>query len=319
MLHDDIAALTDICPQEDIQAATKPTPVRSLLTDDTKEIFGFAIRELAKGRVALATLVEIRGGAARALGSHVAVAADGRFCGYVSGGCIEAAVASEALDAIGENRDREVKFGLGSPFFDIALPCGGGITVSIHVLQNTEMLSGVLEQLYQRRTTGLCYARDTQQLEIVEPPSRAGYADDRFFTVYRPRTRVVISGQSIEAERVADIAQSSGYEVVACTASEKVVPDIDQYTAIVLLHHDLDAEQVVLQAALRSPAFYVGALGSTRTHRRRVDFLVSSGFSRADTDRIRAPIGLFGPTRDANSLALSILADIAASRLSLYA
>lgn len=61
MLHDDIAALTDICPQEDIQAATKPTPVRSLLTDDTKEIFGFAIRELAKGRVALATLVEIRG------------------------------------------------------------------------------------------------------------------------------------------------------------------------------------------------------------------------------------------------------------------
>ncbi|HCV71891.1 MAG TPA: hypothetical protein DHE23_11245, partial [Agrobacterium sp.] len=91
------------------------------------------------------------------------------------------------------------------------------------------------------------------------------------------------------------------------------------YTAVVLLHHDLDAEQAVLQAALRSPAFYIGALGSTRTHRRRVDFLVSSGFSRADTDRIRAPIGLFGPTRDANSLALSILADIAASRLSLYA
>jgi xanthine dehydrogenase accessory factor len=59
------------------------------------------MRELAKGGVALATLVEIRGGAARALGSHVAVAADGRFCGYVSGGCIEAAVASEALDAMG--------------------------------------------------------------------------------------------------------------------------------------------------------------------------------------------------------------------------
>lgn len=78
MLHDDIAALTDICPQEDIQAATKPTPVRSLLTDDTEEIFGFAIRELAKGRVALATLVEIRG-ERRALGSHVAIAADGRF------------------------------------------------------------------------------------------------------------------------------------------------------------------------------------------------------------------------------------------------
>ncbi|MBB3747116.1 xanthine dehydrogenase accessory factor [Rhizobium sp. BK591] len=319
MLHEDITALPDIHPHEVSEAVVRPTPVRSLLTDDVEEIFRFAIRELARGRVALATLVEIRGGAARALGSHVVIAADGRFCGYVSGGCIEAAVAAEALDALSENKDREVKYGEGSPFFDIVLPCGGGITVSIHVLHGTKVLSQVLAELDQRRSAGLRYTRSREQLEIIEPPERAGCVDDGFETIYRPRTRVLISGQSVEAERVASIANSSGHEVVAYTTRESGLPDIDQYTAVVLLHHDLDAEQRVLHAALRSNAFYIGALGSTRTHRKRVDRLDSSGFPKAQIHRIKAPIGMFGPTRDANSLALSILADVAATRLSIYA
>ncbi|KQV22145.1 hypothetical protein ASC97_27620 [Rhizobium sp. Root1203] len=315
MLHEDITALPDIYSHEVSEAAVRPTPVRSLLTDDMEEIFRFAIRELTRGRVALATLVEIRGGAARALGSHVAIAADGRFCGYVSGGCIEAAVASEALDALSAGKDREVEYGEGSPFFDIVLPCGGGITVSIHVLCDARVLSQVLTELDHRRSAGLRYSRSLEQLEMANPPERAGYVDGVFSTVYRPRTRVVISGQSVEVERVSALASSSGYEVV--TYMKRELPDIDQYTAVVLLHHDLDAEEAVLHAALRSDAVYIGALGSTRTHRKRVDRLDASGFSKAQIRRIKAPIGLFGPTRDANSLALSILADVAATRLSI--
>ncbi|RUM24447.1 XdhC family protein [Rhizobium vallis] len=319
MLHDDVADLSHIRPYKVTEARTKPTPVRWSFSDDTEEIFRFAIGELAKGGVALATLTEIRGGAARALGSHVAIAADGRFCGYVSGGCIEAAVASEALDALGEDQDREVRYGQGSPFFDIVLPCGGGITVAIHVLRDAKALSHVLSELGQRRCAGLRYTGSTEQLRMVEPPSKPGFVDGGFETVYRPRTRIVISGQSVEAERVASIADSAGYEVVAYTNREIELPVIDRYTAVVLLHHDLDAEQDVLHAALRSSAFYLGALGSTRTHRNRVDRLDSSGFTKAQTQRIKAPIGVFGPTRDANSLALSILADVAATRLSVYA
>ncbi|GLR59259.1 XdhC family protein [Rhizobium indigoferae] len=319
MLHENITALSDSNPHEVGEATVRPTPVRSLLTDDVEEIFRFAIRELARGRVALATLVEIRGGAARALGSHVVIAADGRFCGYVSGGCIEAAIAFEALDALSEDKDREVKYGEGSSFFDIVLPCGGGITVSIHVLRDAQVLSQVLTELGHRRSAGLRYSRSLKQLEMVEPPERAGCVDGGFETIYRPRTRVVISGQSVEAERVAAISNSSGYEVVTHTKRERDLPDIDQYTAVVLLHHDLDAEQAVLHAALRSNAFYIGALGSTRTHRKRVDRLDSSGFSKAQIRRIKAPIGVFGPTRDANSLGLSVLADVAATRLSIYA
>lgn len=83
-----------------------PTPARALLDDDPVEVFRFAADAYHHGGVALATLIEIRGGAARALGYHVVVAADGRFCGYVSGGCVEAAVAAEALLAMEARCDR---------------------------------------------------------------------------------------------------------------------------------------------------------------------------------------------------------------------
>lgn len=298
-----------------------PTPVRALSTDDPAEILGFAAACLREGGgAALATLVEIRGGAARALGSHVAVAADGRYCGYVSGGCVEAAVAAEALLAMEEGRDRTVLFGEGSPFFDIVLPCGGGITVAIHLLREAGAIEQALDRLERRRPAGLRYNPERQSLQIAEAPQRAHRQAGDFLTIYRPRTRVVISGQTVEASAVARLAAASDFDVLMREPGEagRHVGDIDAHTAIVLLHHDLDQEAPALEAALGSKAFYVGALGSSRTHRRRVERLRKRGFGSGDLDRIKAPIGMFGPTRDSTSLALSILADVAACRLAAY-
>lgn len=300
---------------------TAPIPVRASSTDDPAELLRFAIDAHGLGAVALATLVEIRGGAARALGAHVAVAADGRFCGYVSGGCVEAALASEALLAMAQGRDRAVKFGDGSPFFDIVLPCGGGISVAIHVLKNVGALRHVVERL-ERRQAGLAYSPERQVLEPVDPLPRACWLKRDFLNVYRPRTRVILSGQTIEAQAVARLAEASGYEVIVREQGEggRVAADsIDPFTAVVLLHHELDAEAAILETALASPGFYIGALGSTRTHRRRVERLTVIGFGKDDITRIKAPIGMFGPTRDATSLALSVLADVAAARLVAYA
>lgn len=296
-----------------------PTPARVDVSDMPVDILRFAFDAFKEGGVALATLVDIRGGAARALGSHVAIAADGRFCGYVSGGCVEAAVASEALIAISEGRDRLVTYGDGSPFFDIVLPCGGGITVAIHVLRTAEPLGGVFDRLADRVPTALRYSRDTQSLEISECPQRSCWQGAEFVTVYRPATRVVISGMSTEAEAVARLAASSRWVVVVQDGFEQDLSGMmDAFTAVVLLHHDLDAEERILDAATASSAFYVGALGSTRTHHRRSERMQKRGFSRQDIDRIKAPIGIFGPTRDATALALSVVADIAASRLVAY-
>ncbi|MGO7212873.1 XdhC family protein [Rhizobium ruizarguesonis] len=300
---------------------TAPIPVRASSTDDPVELLRFAIDAHGLGAAALATLVDIRGGAARALGAHMAVAADGRFCGYVSGGCVEAAVASEALLAMAQGRDRTVKFGDGSPFFDIVLPCGGGISVAIHVLKDVGALRHVLDRLERRQAAGLAYTPGQRALKPVEPLPRAQWLEQDFVTVYRPRTRVVLSGQTIEAQAVARLAEASGYDVIAMAPGgvRPVADIIDPFTAVVLLHHELDAEAAILEIALRSPGFYIGALGSTRTHRRRVERLRAMAFRRDDIARIKAPIGMFGPTRDATSLALSVLADVAAARLVAYA
>lgn len=288
-------------------------PVRTTLTDDPVEILTFAADAVDKGGAALATLVEIRGGAARALGSHVAISRDGRYCGYVSGGCIEAAVASEAVAAIAEGRDRLVSYGDGSPFFDIVLPCGGGITVAIHVLLDNRAIRTTIESLRQRRPAALRYSPTLSRLTVETDVKRSAWHDDEFVSVYRPRTRLLISGRNLEAQAVAAVARASGYDVVL--DSHDIDIAIDDATAVVILHHDLDAEGKVLERALSSPAFYVGALGSTRTHRRREERLRQHGWATSDVDRIKAPIGFFGPTRDASSLALSVLADVAAARL----
>ncbi|MGP4670266.1 XdhC family protein [Agrobacterium pusense] len=294
------------------------TPVRTSVADDPADLLRFAINAHQAGPVALATLVEIRGGAARALGSHVVVAADGRFCGYVSGGCVEAAVAAEALLAMAVGRDRVVKFGGGSPFFDIVLPCGGGVSMAIHVLREVGALRQALDRLAQRQAVGLRYSPQQETLEVVEMPVRSSWIEGDFITAYRPMTRVLISGRTAEAEAVARLAEAAGYGVTRWRTGDGIknaVQDIDPYSAVVLLHHDLDAETVVLAAALRSSAFYIGALGSTRTHRQRVQRLTVQAFKTEDINRIKAPIGMFGPTRDTTSLALSVLADIAASTL----
>ncbi|WP_049730982.1 XdhC family protein [Rhizobium ecuadorense] len=298
-----------------------PTPTRALVTDDLIDVLNFAVESFAQGKVAIATLVDIRGGAARAMGSHVVVAADGSFCGYVSGGCVEAAVAAEALLAMDEGRDRRVMFGDGSPFIDIVLPCGGGITVLIHVLREIRGIVEVLDRLRQRHAVGLRYVSKTQMLAPVDPVPRSGWQGDDFVTVYRPSTRVILSGQTVEAQTTARLAKATGYDVIMTGAGEaaRLGDDIDAYTAIILLHHDLDQEEALLSLALQTPAFYIGALGSTRTHRRRVDRLKKAGFGDTELPRIRAPIGVFGPTRDASSLALSVLADVAATRLMVYA
>lgn len=291
-------------------------PERISTTDDPAKILRFAAEEATRGGVALCTLIDIQGGSARSLGAHVAVAADGRFCGYVSGGCVEAALASEAVKAIGEGRDRIVTYGDGSPFFDIVLPCGGGITIAIHLLRDAGVLLHVLKKLEKREVAGLEYDIEAGELRVARHvPPRVAHTEGTLTIVYRPRTRLAFSGQAGEAEALARLAESAGYDVVDLRAEATLNGVVDAFTAVVLLHHDIDAEERVLEAALRTKAFYIGALGSTRTHRRRVDRLREHGVAPELSDRIRAPIGIFGPTRDSVSLAISVLADISAARL----
>jgi xanthine dehydrogenase accessory factor len=293
-------------------------PRSAFLSDDATRILRFAEDSLAQGfGAALVTLAEIRGGAARLLGAHMAVRSDALHCGYVSGGCTEAAISAEAAEAIADGCDRQLTIGDGSRFFDIALPCGGAITVLIHVLRENGALRQVVGAMSERKQIGLRYDPSAQSLKAVAFTGPTGWANGCFFTAYRPRIRILLCGGAIELQTTARLATAVGYELLSANTSAEQkgldVGQIDDQTAVALLFHDLDRELPILKAALAASPFYIGCLGSTRTHKRRSDALRDMGYAEDDISRIKAPIGLFGKARDSASLALSVLADVAAT------
>lgn len=294
-----------------------PTPRQAFLTDDSMAILRFAAKALNAGMAAaLVTLTDVRGGAARLPGAQMAVREDGQYCGYVSGGCVEAAAAFEALEVMQSGSDRTVIYGEGSPYFDIVLPCGGSITLSVHKLRSAQPLLAALNTTEQRQPACLRYQPQTQSLHSVAPHGKTGWQEDVFEVNYRPVTRVMIYGRSMEAQVTANLAQAAGYEVHLSDGMEarNTFSLIDADTAVILLYHDLHRELPILQAALAATPFYIGAQGSHRTHQQRVQRLTDLGWSARDIDKIHAPIGIFPKARDAYSLALSVLADIAATR-----
>jgi xanthine dehydrogenase accessory factor len=290
---------------------------------------------------ALITIVGTDGGTPRAPGSHMAVLVDGSYCGYVSGGCVEAAIAGEALKVLRTGNDAVLRFGLGSPFIDIRLPCGGGIDLHVHVNPAPLVIDGVLKALARREAFALELSPSAGTSELIPDAERragSGWENGVFRRRYRPRTRLVMIGQGPEFEATLRLARGADFELAAFSpdahnlgfAADLGVPatqligtsdspalPADPWTAIVFMFHDHERETVLLMQALESAAFYVGALGSHATHAIRCARLRDRGVGEAALARIHGPIGLFGPTRDATSLAVSVLAQIVEERRAL--
>ncbi|WP_226552566.1 XdhC family protein [Celeribacter naphthalenivorans] len=287
-----------------------PFPARQ--SDDPEAILNFAREALSDGlNCGLVTLTEIVDGSSRRLGAQIALRSDGGYCGYVSGGCIEAAAAREALDALTEGTDRFVRFGKGSPFFDIVLPCGGGLGLTIHVLRDDVALRDACAALAQRRPTSLCYDRDTQTL-TTSAATESGWHGSCFVTRYRPALRILLFGTGYEATTFATLAESAGLEVIQNDMAALSSADAD--TAIALLRHDVEGDVAVLQRAILSEAGYIGCLGGRSTHAKRVALLKEGGATEAQLARVHAPIGLFAQARNAHAIAVSALAEIIAHR-----
>jgi len=322
--------------QSKLAAAPVPQDVGSD-PDDPASAFGLLLegmRDAVPG--ALLTIVGIDGGAPRSLGTHMAVLADGRYCGYVSGGCVEAAVAAEAMAVMRRGRDEVLRFGRNSPFFDIRLPCGGGIDVHVHVAPDRRLVETALGGFAARRVFDIAFDPGAGTARLL---AAGDDAEAAFRRRYRPATRLLLFGQGNElavaaaTARAAGIATTAyaagpgalaaalrvGAEVAVLDAAALPEADIDHWTAIVFLFHDHDAETSLLGAALESDAFYIGALGSRRTHAARVARLAAAGLTAQAIGRIRAPIGLIERTREATPLAFSILADITRERMRLEA
>ena len=122
---------------------------------------------------------------------------DGRYCGFVSGGCVEAAAAFEALEMMGSGRDREIRYGEGSPWFDIVLPCGGGITLTLHKTTLGTASARRAEPPEQRKPVGLRYDPQAQSLVCLPTQTRTGWNLNGFEVGFRPCVRLMIYGRSL--------------------------------------------------------------------------------------------------------------------------
>jgi len=302
------------------------------LTGDI-DVLAFAEAELAAGRPAsLVTITGLDGPFSRPLGAQLAVADDKRFVGSISGGCLEQALTEESQIAIREGTNRVLRYGTGSPYLDVRLPCGGGIDLHVDVNLDRGLLQKAIALGRARKTFSLVFDPSSKQsslrLEEGKPSGQAG----EFVRTFEPRLRVLLAGRGWEIVAMTRIARTADCEIVVASQeaatldfcrpfADQLIPltvpaatpplPLDAHTAVACLFHEHEWEAPLLLDALRGPAFYVGALGSRQTHERRLETLQALGAGPDDIARLKGPIGLFA-SRDPKSLAVSALAEILA-------
>jgi xanthine dehydrogenase accessory factor len=277
---------------------------------------------------ALVIVKDTQGGAVRAVGAMMSVCENGRFAGYVSGGCIDADVILRAQQALQTGEQQELIYGAGSPFTDLPLPCGGSITVLILPSPNTQTLARIHKTLTARAPAQLYVGGDGQ----IDDRPNAANAAPLFYTCYEPKIKLRIAGRGADCLALAKLGVASGLPVhlqltadtdiaaaqrIGGVSIEKLetprqLPQAndDAWTAFILMFHDGDWETNLLLQASHGQAFYIGAVGSRKTHERRCQALSAAGLATNLIQKIRGPIGLVPSMRNASMLAVSVLAEI---------
>ncbi|MSR13181.1 MAG: XdhC family protein [Gammaproteobacteria bacterium] len=282
-------------------------------------------------KTALVTLFNTDGSTPRPLGSQMAIAENGDAVGNITGGCAEAAIIAEAQACMAAGQNRSLRYGAGSPYIDIRLPCGSGIDVYFDVNFSTTDLARLLAAEQSRRPAWLALDPNNHRIEVgidtATPPSAPGL----YLRAYPPITRLVLAGKGPALPILARLASAADFEVIALSpepetleatqahaarTSPLTTPDafhfneFDRFTAFVSLFHEHEWEPPILRLALASDCFYVGALGSKRTHQERVEALRKLGVKESNIARIRAPVGLKLGGKNPPEIALAILAEI---------
>lgn len=292
---------------------------------------------------ALATVVQTWGSAPRRVGAMLAVSGSGDMAGSVSGGCVEGAAVGEALEAIADGAPRMLEYGVSDgDAFAVGLACGGTIRVLVQPIGTAlpeDVLAALVAARAARRPAALVTAPgavprlETSGHEDRFRMDRSGFEDDgeTFVAIHNPPLRLIIVGAVHIAQALVPMARIVGYDPViidprAAFASAARFPGevllddwpddgvralgLDARTALVLLTHDPKLDDPALTEGLRGKVFYIGALGSTRTHAKRLERMRAAGFSDADMARIHGPVGLDIGAAGPAEIALSILAQM---------
>lgn len=305
------------------------------------DVLRTALQWLGQGRgITLGTVVGTWGSSPRPPGSVMVLRDDGQVAGSVSGGCIEddliyrlrqgdPAFGGPTLTTYGAEAEEAQRFGL---------PCGGTVRVVLEPVAGATWLKELLEAIESRR--GIERRLDLQTGEVTLAPSgdddRVEFDGRILRTVHGPRHRLLVIGGGQLPRYVASMAAMLDYEVVVCdprpeyhegwrqlggVSLSTTMPDdlvikmgLGTHDAVVALTHDPKLDDLALMEALKTPAFYVGALGSKRSNAARRERLLGFDLSAAQIERLRGPVGLCIGAKTPAEIAVSIVAEMTALR-----
>lgn len=277
----------------------------------------------------LAVITCVIGASYRRLGTMMALFADGSSAGNLTNGCIEGDLSVHAGECLKTGRAKQLRYGAGSPFFDIQLPCGGGLDIALFPRPNRTVLAEISQRRAKRDFFALRFDQAGNLGVVNSEPT--GWQGGTFIVDMPPMVRFAIFGEGPEAAVLTRLVHAAGYphnlitpspatfemvQTSGCTTEVYTGRDIatrfliDRRTAIVTFFHDHDRELPILQAALESAAFYVGALGSRRVAQERRGQLLARGLDVGLLNKLHAPIGLIPSAHDPQTLAVSVLAEI---------
>ena len=287
-------------------------------------------------KVWLVTVIETWGSAPRPPGALLCLRDDGLVAGSVSGGCVEddlidrlrhgERVATPSLIAYGVTKEEAARFGL---------PCGGNLRLVQEPLQSVAWIDDILARTARHELVARRMNLATGEV-VVEAASRGdGFAFDgrQLVALFGPRWRLLIIGAGQLSRAVAQMALALDFEVICCdpreeynltwdvpgTSFSKAMPDdlvlelqLDPHSAVVAVTHDPKLDDLVLLEALKSPAFYIGALGSRGNTAKRRERLELFDLTPAEIDRLHGPIGLDIGAKTPAEIAVAIVAEIVA-------
>ena len=293
---------------------------------------------IASGRrCELITVIKTWGSSPRPVGATLAICEDGTVIGSVSGGCIEDDLIARVRDeGISRTLPEIVSYGItADEAHRFGLPCGGTIELSIEPLAERSRVAELLDRLERHELVQRRLDLQTGDVELSQaaPGAQMQVSERAMVTLHGPRWRLLIIGAGQLSRFLAQIATAMDYHVIVCDPREEYragwhvdgvqlvhdMPDdivlsmkLDHRSAVVALTHDPKLDDLALMEALKSDAFYVGAIGSRLNNSKRRERLLEFDLTPEQLARLHGPIGLYIGSKTPSEIAISILAELTA-------
>nr|WP_311530037.1 XdhC family protein [uncultured Ralstonia sp.] len=304
------------------------------------EVLKTSARWLEQGRrVLLVTVVKTWGSSPRPEGAMLALRDDGVVIGSVSGGCIEDDLIDRVRrEGLHYTQPEAVKYGISAEeAHRFGLPCGGTLQLVLEPLNASSGIDALLHAVEAGQLVArtLDMATGASMLEHANVTDGLQFDEARLVTIHGPRYRMLIIGAGQLSRYLCQIAVGLDYQVTVCDPREeyseewsipgvamvRTMPDdtvmamkLDERCAVIALTHDPKLDDLALMEALKTPAFYVGALGSRRNNANRRERLKEFDLSDAELARLHGPVGIYIGSRTPPEIAISILAEVTAAK-----